>query len=100
MFLVVLLFLGSQTCSRQSSYMLGLILERRKEFPSGLFSLTRVLVHQQKARKEMDKQRDALADALYKKGLALIQLEEDQETPQVFHLRNEMLCNLFFSHEM
>lgn len=31
----------------------------------------------------MDKQRDALADALYKKGLALIQLEEDQETIKV-----------------
>jgi len=45
----------------------------------------------------MDKQRDALADALYKKGLALVQLEEDQKIPQVFHLRNEMLCNLFFS---
>jgi tripeptidyl-peptidase-2 len=35
-----------------------------------------------KARKEMDKQRDALADALYKKGLALIQLEDDQDTPE------------------
>lgn len=31
----------------------------------------------------MDKQRDALADALYKKGLALIQLEEDDKTDQV-----------------
>ncbi|KAG0562456.1 hypothetical protein M758_9G144800 [Ceratodon purpureus] len=33
-----------------------------------------------KVRKEMDKQRDALADALYKKALALLQLEEDQGT--------------------
>jgi len=30
----------------------------------------------QQVRKEMEKQRDALADALYRKGLALIQQEE------------------------
>uniref|UniRef100_A9U481 Predicted protein n=1 Tax=Physcomitrium patens TaxID=3218 RepID=A9U481_PHYPA len=35
-----------------------------------------------KVRKEMEKKRDSLADALYKKGLALIQLEEDQTTQQ------------------
>ncbi|XP_024379679.1 tripeptidyl-peptidase 2 isoform X4 [Physcomitrium patens] len=35
-----------------------------------------------KVKKEMEKQRDALADALYKKGLALIQLEEDRTTQQ------------------
>lgn len=39
-------------------------------------------MHEQKVKKEMEKQRDALADALYKKGLALIELEEDQATPE------------------
>lgn len=43
----------------------------------------RVHVNPQKVKKEMEKQRDALADALYKKGLALIQLEEDRTTQQV-----------------
>jgi hypothetical protein len=42
----------------------------------------------------MDKQRDVLADALYKKGLALIQLEEDQETTKVIG-RFEVIKNLF-----
>lgn len=40
----------------------------------------------------MDKQRDALADALYKKALALLQLEEDQTTQQVYLVKG-MLCH-------
>lgn len=42
----------------------------------------------------MEKKRDSLADALYKKGLALIQLEEDQTTQQVCSFERVVLDNI------
>ena len=48
-------------------------------------------MHEQKVKKEMEKQRDALADALYKKALALLQLEEDQTTEEVFSFKG-IIC--------
>lgn len=42
----------------------------------------------------MDKQRDALADALYKKALALLELEEDQTTQQVVSAKKNAMSYL------